>query len=241
MLKLFIAALFFLLSVHPSQGNEIAMDSVVNIETDNGVAEIRKFDTDRVNEYRNNEDFQYKTVKQEEGMTWWDRLKLALLELFLRLVSLATGTLLGRILFYTICISLVIYFLIKFLNIDIKEAFYRTSRSGSSRLGPQEEDINEISFEERLKEAYDRKDFRECARLTFLYALKKLSERQVITWKPGKTNEEYWQELNQHPTRQSWQELRLYFDYAWYGHFDIDEKTYGDIQNVFSEFNHKLS
>jgi hypothetical protein len=233
MLKVFFVALIFSLVIFPVLANE-------SVETDQGSISLRKFDNEKVNKYRSNADFQYKAVKQE-GITWWDRVKYAIMQFIARLLSLATNTFLGRIIFYTLCISLLLYFLIKFLNIDIKEAFYRSTKSSTPRMGHQEENIYEISFEERIKEAYDRKDFRECARLTFLYALKKLSDRQVIIWRPGKTNEEYWQELNQHPTRQSWQELRLYFDYAWYGHFDIDEKTYGDIQNVFGEFNRKLS
>jgi hypothetical protein len=233
MLKVFFVALIFSLVIFPVLANE-------SVETDQGSISLRKFDNEKVNKYRSNADFQYKAVKQE-GITWWDRVKYAIMQFIARLLSLATNTFLGRIIFYTLCISLLLYFLIKFLNIDIKEAFYRSTKSSTPRAGHDEENIYEISFEERIKEAYDRKDFRECARLTFLYALKKLSDRQVIIWRPGKTNEEYWQELNQHPTRQSWQELRLYFDYAWYGHFDIDEKTYGDIQNVFGEFNRKLS
>jgi hypothetical protein len=233
MLKVFFVALIFSPVIFPVLANE-------SVETDQGSISLRKFDNEKVNKYRSNADFQYKAVKQE-GITWWDRVKYAIMQFIARLLSLATNTFLGRIIFYTLCISLLLYFLIKFLNIDIKEAFYRSTKSSTPRMGHQEENIYEISFEERIKEAYDRKDFRECARLTFLYALKKLSDRQVIIWRPGKTNEEYWQELNQHPTRQSWQELRLYFDYAWYGHFDIDEKTYGDIQNVFGEFNRKLS
>ena len=239
MLRFFFVVFIFSLPIFPALANESA-DSVVQVETDKGSISLRKFDNEKANLYRSNSDFQYKTVK-EEGVTWWDRVKFAILQFIARILSLATNTFLGRIIFYTLCIALLLYFLIKFLNIDVKEAFYRSSKKSKPREDHTEENINEISFEERIKEAYDRKDFRECARLTFLYALKKLSDRQVITWRPGKTNEEYWQELNQHPTRQSWQELRLYFDYAWYGHFDIDEKTYTDIQHVFGEFNRKLS
>lgn len=215
-------------------------DSVQYIEDDAGQISLRKFDANKVNEFRADSDFQYKAIKRE-GLTWWQRLQMAILEFILRLFSLATGTLLGRIIFYTLCAGLLIFFLIKFLNIDVKEAFYRSSKSASPKSVDEAEDIHEISFEERIQEAFQKNDFRECVRLTFLFALKKLSDRQAITWKPGKTNDEYWRELSQHPARQPWQELRLYFDYAWYGHFDIDEKTYQEIQSVFEDFNRKVS
>lgn len=218
---------------------EMSVDSLQKVENDNGEVTLRRFDTEKVNEFRNNSDFQYKAVKQE-GVTWWDRLKYAIIQFIFRLLSLATNTVLGRIIFYGLCAALVIYFIIRFFNIDIKQTFYRSAKSSPSKLAAEEENIHEISFEERINDAYKRKDFREAVRLTFLYALKKLADRQAIAWKPGKTNDEYWRELSQHPARQPWQELRLYFDYAWYGHFDIDEHTYSEIQTVFADFSRKV-
>ncbi|HEX5168046.1 MAG TPA: DUF4129 domain-containing protein [Cyclobacteriaceae bacterium] len=218
----------------------VAPDSANSIETDQGKIIIRKFDTDKVGEFRDDPDFQYKAIKRE-GLTWWDRLKIAILEFIARLFYLATSTILGRIIFYTLCAVLIIFFIIRFLNIDIKETFYRTAKSGSPKLSHEEENIHEISFEERINEAYRRKNLRECVRLTFLHALKKLADKQAIAWRPGKTNDEYWRELNHHPARQPWQELRLYFDYTWYGHFDVDENIYSEIQTVFEDFNRKVS
>lgn len=217
-----------------------SVDSLNRIKTDNGKIVLRKFDQGKVNEFRNDPDYQYKAIKRE-GMTWWDRLWFAILEFIARLFALATGTVLGRIIFYGLCAALIIFFIIRFLNVDIKEAFYRTTKAKAANLSAEEENIHEISFEDRINDAYSKKDFRECVRLIFLYALKKLADKQIINWKPGKTNDEYWRELNQHPARQSWQELRLYFDYAWYGHFDIDERTYSEIQNVFADFNNKVN
>jgi hypothetical protein len=216
------------------------IDTLSRINTDNGEIVFRTFDEDNVNEFRNDPDYQYKAIKRE-GLTWWDRLRFAVMEVIARVLALATGTVLGRIILYVLCAALIIFFIIRFLNVDIKEAFYRTTQTKAKKLSADDENIHEISFEERINEAYAKKDFRECVRLTFLYTLKKLADRQVISWKPGKTNDEYSRELNQHVARQSWQELRLYFDYAWYGHFDIDEKTYSEIQNVFADFNKKVS
>jgi len=235
-LFIFCACCFVSFSLHA----HTSLDSLSNVEMDDGKVALRKFDSEKVNEFRNDPDFQYKAVKRE-GLTWWDRLQLAIMEFIARLFYLATGTVLGRILFYGLCAALVIFFVIRFFNIDIKETFYRSTKSSSSKLIAEDENIHEISFVERINEAYKQRDFRECVRLTFLFALKKLADRQAIAWKPGKTNDEYWRELSQHPARQPWQELRLYFDYAWYGHFDIDEKTYTEIQTVFADFNRKVS
>lgn len=230
--------LYFLSSL--SLNAYASVDSLNRINTDNGEIVLRKFDLAKVNEFRNDPDHQYKAIKRE-GVTWWDRVWFAIMEFIARLFAMATGTVLGRIIFYGLCAALIIFFIIRFLNVDIKESFYRTTKARVTNLSAEDENIHEISFEERINDAYRQKDFRECVRLTFLYALKKLADKQIINWKPGKTNDEYWRELNQHAARQSWQELRLYFDYAWYGHFDIDERTYSEIRNVFAEFNNKLS
>jgi hypothetical protein len=100
MLKVFFVALIFSLVIFPVLANE-------SVETDQGSISLRKFDNEKVNKYRSNADFQYKAVKQE-GITWWDRVKYAIMQFIARLLSLATNTFLGRIIFYTLCISLLL-------------------------------------------------------------------------------------------------------------------------------------
>ena len=74
----------------------------------------------------------------------------------------------------------------------------------------------------------------------FLFALKKLADAHLIKWIPGKTNDEYLFELRQHASRSNLQDLRYYFEYSWYGHFEVTEQTYQHIKDVFREFKTKL-
>jgi len=199
----------------------------------------RAFDDDALEEFRNDSDFIYHVQpRKEEGL--FDRIIGWILYYLLKTLAFITGTVPGKLLFYTFCVLLILYAVIKLFDIDVKEMFYSMGKPKQGSMTIQEEDIHEISFDERIDEAYRNKDYRECVRLNFLYALKKLSDKDLIQWKAGKTNDDYMRELKEHPTKPTLQELRLYFDYAWYGHFEVDEDTYRTIRNVFGDFSNKI-
>jgi hypothetical protein len=103
-----------------------------------------------------------------------------------------------------------------------------------------EENIHELDFEKLINDAVRRKEYRDGVRLVFLFSLKKLSDAHLIKWMPGKTNDEYMSELRNHPAQQRLQELRYYFDYAWYGHFEITDQTFAGVHQTFREFDASL-
>lgn len=215
-------------------------DSISVANVDRAPSYLREFNNDKLESFRKDKDFQYHVETKAEGDGWFDKIIGWLLYYFFRTIFFLTGTIPGKILFYGLCIAIIIFAITKLFNIDMKEMFYSMRKPKESNIKIHEEDIHEISFEERIEAAYQKKQFRECVRLTFLHALKKLSDNQLIAWRPGKTNDDYLIELKQHPTRMSLQELRLYFDYAWYGHFEVDENTYNEIRKVFTDFSQKL-
>lgn len=200
----------------------------------------RTFDDETLSDFRDNPDFQY-ILPRKQSVTWIQTILRWIVEYILRALNFATNTIVGNILFYGICLAVVLYAIIRLFNIDARELFYVYRKPAAAPFVIEEENIHEIDFDKLIQEAIKKKNFREGVRLLFLYALKKASDNGLITWKPGKTNDDYMLELRQHAVHSSLQELRLYFDYAWYGHFEVNEKTFGGIQQVFQDFNKKLS
>lgn len=209
------------------------------LKTDSTKLQVRTFDAERLNAFKNDPDFEYIPPKREAS-TWIDMILMLILEFIARLLDFTMNTVYGKILFYGICLAIVLFAIIRLLNVDVREIFYSAKRASSMPVITEEENIHEINFEKDIQEAIRRKNYREGVRLIFLYALKKLSDQQLIHWKPGKTNDDYLAEVRQHKIRTSLHELRLYFDYAWYGHFDVNENTFREIQEVFADFNKKL-
>lgn len=202
---------------------------------------IRKFDESTLSTYRADRDFQYRVEQRKDGETCLDRLLQYLIYYFIRSMSFLTGTVPGKIIFYGLCLAIIIFAVTRLFNIDVKEMFFNARKTKAASIAIFEEDIHEISFEERIEDAYQKKQYRECVRLTFLFSLKKLSDQNLIAWKAGKTNDDYLRELSQHPSSGALQELRLYFDYSWYGHFEVDENIYQNIRKVFTDFSQKIS
>jgi hypothetical protein len=131
---------------------------------------------------------------------------------------------------------LILYVVLKIMRIDLRNLFYRSSASTGISFRTEEANIHDLDFENLIKEAVDKKQFRDAVRLIFLRALKILSEEQLIRWLPGKTNDEYLFELQQHPAGSRLRELRYYFDYTWYGHFEINGQTFETVNRTFNEF-----
>jgi hypothetical protein len=210
------------------------------VHADSMRVQSRTFHDEQVQNFREDSDFQY-IVPRKESVTWLDTVLRWIVEHILRALSFATNTGVGNILFYGICLAVVLYAVIKLFNIDARELFYTTRKTSSTPFVVEEENIHEIDFEKLIQEAIKSKNFREGVRLLFLYALKKSSDNGLIAWKPGKTNDDYLLELRNHAVHSFLQELRLYFDYAWYGHFEVNEGTFDGIQKVFQDFNKRLS
>jgi hypothetical protein len=248
-MKLIRLSLFlWLLLPHLSHAQE--SDTVVFEETedtrvryvlkkDTAIVFPRSFSEPVINEFKNDDDFRYGRPKQ--GVTPWQRFLFWLAGIFNLILHLLTNTLIGQIVFYGACAALLIWVIIKLLKIDVKDLFYGKSGRSSTAFKLADEDIRAVDFETEINQAVTRKQYRDAVRLVFLYSLRKLSDADLIQWMPGKTNDEYLLELKNHPSRSQLQDLRYYFEYAWYGDFEVSEQTYKSVDTLFSDFKSRLS
>jgi hypothetical protein len=212
-------------------------DSVFRAKVDTLTITHRTFSEKKINEFKADSDFRY--GRPREGMTPWQRFLMWIAFLIQRLLHYTTQTFLGQVILYTACIMLILYVVMRLLDIDARDLFTRTSTSKMD-FKLAEENIHGLDFEKLIAHAAERKEYRDAVRLTFLFSLKKLSDANLIKWLPGKTNDDYLYELREHPTLPRIQELRYYFDYAWYGHFEVDNETYSGVKQTFQDFTNRL-
>jgi hypothetical protein len=197
----------------------------------------RGFSKPVIENFKADDNFQYGRPKQ--GLTAWQRFLIWMATLIASILEVLTNTTVGQIVFYGTCLLILLWVILKLLKIDAKDLFY--NRAGkNSLIITGAENIHEVDFEKELHRAAAEKKYREAVRLMFLFALKKLADAHLIKWIPGKTNDEYLFELRQHASRSNLQDLRYYFEYSWYGHFEVTEQTYQHIKGVFQEFKSKL-
>ena len=213
-------------------------DSTFTISNDTLKIQERTIDLNTLEKFKTDPAFQY--GRPQEGVSPLQRLLIWVLTIIGKLLFYATQTLIGKIIFYTLLVGILLWVILKLLNIDAKDLFYRGNATSKIDYKIANENIHELDFEKLIETAVQRNEYRDAVRLTFLYALKKLSDANVIMWLPGKTNDDYLKEVKQHAALPRLQELRYFFDYAWYGHFEINERTYLEVKQSFLELKSRL-
>lgn len=104
-----------------------------------------------------------------------------------------------------------------------------------------QENIHELNFEEAIGQALERGDFRLAIRLQYLKILKLLTTRELIHWKPNLTNQSYVQELEKYPYHTDFVKITRYFEFAWYGDFQIEESGFNEMKDFSNAFQEKIS
>jgi hypothetical protein len=206
--------------------------------SDTTFVEKREFADTKLKELYADNDLHYKEPPAV-GTSLWERFLQWLNELILSFFDKTFNTGWGNTLAYLAGIIVLVIIVMMILKVDAFKILYG---GGGSKLKAQilDEDIHEMDFDLLIKEAVSKQDFRRGIRLLFLYALKILSDKHFIHWELGKTNHEYVGELKEKDLKRGLNELSFYFDYAWYGNFNITAETFAKAEQVFISWKQKV-
>ena len=182
--------------------------------------EIREFSESKLDDMRTDQVYDY-SVKRGEGTTLWDRF-VEWIQGLLGLIFASNGVgVVARIVLYLLIIGAIVLSLLKLLNANPATIFGRTKEKNLPYT-VYEENIHEIDFDQEIEQAQQAKDFRLATRLYYLKSLKFLTDRDLLKWEPGKTNAQYFYELQAGRLRTDFTTLSHLFEYAWYGGFSVD-------------------
>ncbi|WP_419868925.1 DUF4129 domain-containing protein [Chryseobacterium sp. CT-SW4] len=228
------------LHIFPFKGM-VPTDSVLKAKpVSDNTSYPKKFKENFQSKYKGNE-FDYSTSKPRES--FWQKLerKIArIIQSIFGVESLMTSAKITSLiirLFAIILVGFLLYFIVKYL-LSKEGNFFFGKKNKKVVINEEElhENIHEINFPESIANFERTGDFRSAIRYQFLFVLKKLSDKKLITWNPEKTNKDYVEELKVSHLKEEFSGLSYIFDYVWYGEFNINEQEYLKFKNQYQAF-----
>lgn len=223
------------------------MDSVVIVANDDAALSVdstgitrRSFDERVIRDLQNNDDFNYRqppTIVE----SLWDRFLMWIGQIFGWLFRGAVATNWGRIMLYAVGLVVLVVLIMMLLKVDALRVFQSGADKGSLEYKTFTENIHEMDFDALIRNAIANKEYRVGVRLTFLHALKILADKHHVDWRPGKTNHEYLIELKEGELKTGFNELSFYFDYTWYGDFNVTEDLFQKVSTIFDSWKQRIA
>ena len=134
-------------------------------------------------------------------------------------------------------VGIVLFFVVYhlFFNGDKFIFKHKKTKVNSSPASFEEVDLFN-NWDKALKEAIEKKDYRLAIRVLYLQTLHILNQHHLIAYEQDKTNWDYVRQLASSHYHASFIALTSYFDYVWYGQFQLDEEDFELLQNRYKQF-----
>ena len=121
-----------------------------------------------------------------------------------------------------------------FLKVNARNIIEGKKASAIVNLSEEEALIKEKDLPKLIQTAITDENFALAVRYYYLLLLKKLSEKEVISWQQEKTNEDYIKEISSNKKLHTdFEKLTYLYDYVWYGEFLIDQSKFTEAENNF--------
>jgi hypothetical protein len=199
--------------------------------------------TARLDELHGDREFRYNEVATSTAPSPWERFWYRFWRAVGRLLGHSSYHGFWRWVVYALLAGAVVFVVLKLLDVDLTAAFGRAPRRSTALdYDTAAENIHELDFATRLREAEDIGNYRLALRLGYLEVLKHLTDQGLIDWQPNKTNHAYLRELaDSYPTaRAPFGELTRQFEYVWYGELALAAASYQQARAAQQQLGQQL-
>lgn len=204
---------------------------------DSSNVSVRSFDIIELQELKQDKDFQYDELTGPPPNVWvrfWKWVWLKITEI----MSTKSGQRTVYTTFTIIAVAAIVFFVLRVMGMNKSSLLSRNE--GNLQFTTSIEDINSISFEDAIRDAVERRNFRLAIRLLYLQTLKQLADKEYIEWQIDKTNTDYIKEVAGKPWQSLFKKLSYNFEYAWYGDMNIGKEEFDSLNLQFQQFNTRL-
>lgn len=186
-----------------------------------------------IESYKNNPDFSYVEVEKSGIMSKiLHFLSKMIQSLFGQDIDLTTEKVLNFLYFV---IFLATTFLVIKLIFTYKGRWFfeKDNQVLEESIEEAEKNIHQTDFRKLLQFTENKGDTRQSIRLYYLWLLKVLSSKKMISWDKQKTNADYIYEIKDEKIKQDFKELSRLYNYIWYGEFSIEDTEYKEVKSFF--------
>lgn len=186
-----------------------------------------------IESYKNNPDFSYVEVEKSGIMSKiLHFLSKMIQSLFGQEIDLTTEKVLNFLYFV---IFLAVTFLAIKLILTYKGRWFleKDNQILEVSIEEAEKNIHQTDFRKLLQFTENKGDTRQSIRLYYLWLLKVLSSKKIISWDKQKTNADYIYEIKDEKMKQDFKELSRLYNYIWYGEFSIEDTEYKEVKSSF--------
>ena len=200
----------------------------------------RSFDESKLENIRSQKDYIYDRKPKQTSV--WNDFFMWLLRKIDRGLSSKSFFDFWKILRYFLFALVIFLILSTLLKVNLSGLFYKpVKRKRSVMYETIDEDIHELNFDILIQEAEEKGLYRKAIRLYYLKSLKLLSNKSLIDWEINKTNREYFFELKNTGLQKDFKGITYFFDYIWYGHFEISKDIFDHAKQDFITFQGKIN
>ncbi len=203
-------------------------------------ADLRTFDTEKLEAYRRSGRFNYDDDPEYES-NWLSKVWLIAKRWFNDMFGKTGGNILSQIFKWSV-IVLGIGFLLYFLLQATGNSIIKKERKDKFlHLETLDQSVSEQTLDQLLEAAIANGEHRAVIRLYFLKCLRKLDDNEEIVWRDNKTNYEYSNELKRDVLSAPFAELISIYEHVWYGEFDVNQSEYETYSAQFKSFLEKIT
>lgn len=199
---------------------------------------IRIPDKSKIEEYRKDPRFEYK--KEERGLSWWNRILLAINNFINNLLGTIAESGMLSIVVLLIIVVVICLIVLKLIGVDYRTLLGKKELDKSD-IDIYTENVHEMNFDALISNALRNKDYRLAVRFLYLKNLKQMSDKDIIEWSAHKTNYSYQYEIQNSLLRSKFLETTLIFDYVWYGEFELDESKFTEVDSRMGDLNKMIN
>ena len=251
--------LFFLLTSEVVLGqNSIPIREAHKVRYDlDSPQEPLALDESKIEDYKNDPDFNYEPQIQEEN--WWSKTLDWLSDVwngFWRwagrvwrnfwelLLGDADGSAMWsfviNILPWIILATLLAFIVWLFYKLNPGAKLLHRRESAGVFFSEEEEIIKSRNIKKLIEKAIQDQNYRLAVRYHYLFVLQQLTERDYIDYAFDKTNSDYFSEIQSPEIHLAFRKATILYDYIWYGNFTVTQEDFSKALNTFTQLEHKL-